>query len=181
MGKIAVLCVQYGSVYTRLDWSSERLELFDKCRNAFSFTGDYPVIAHPPCRLWGKLKGLANPDDPFLEKELGRFCVRKVIENGGVLEHPFDSGLFKEMGLPLGGTENELGFTLEMPQRWFGHSMIKNTWLFFSRIELASLPELRPVIPGSPRKAIELLSKKQREATPVLLAEWLVRAAQLVK
>lgn len=142
-----------------------------------------PVIAHPPCRLWGKLKQFVEIQ-PLLrkeERELGRFCVRAVIKEGGILEQPFDSELFYDMKLPLGGAINSLGFTLEMPQRMFGHYMIKNTWFFFSKIEYEDLEPLLPALHGKPLKSIQRLSHKQRDATPYRLAKWLIKQVGKVK
>ncbi|GAH89053.1 unnamed protein product, partial [marine sediment metagenome] len=144
--KIAILCAQRKSVYSHFTGLKQNshsfdVEIYDKKRDARNFPGGMAVIAHPPCRLWGKLKHFVEIQ-PLLrieEKEIGKFCAKAVIENGGILEQPFDSFLFEEMKLPPGGMENNLGFTLEIPQRMFGHYMIKNTWLFFSRIEYKEL------------------------------------------
>jgi len=186
--KIAILCAQRKSVYnhfTRLMINSHLIdiEIYDKKRDANSFTGGMAVIAHPPCRLWGKLLPFVKIE-PLLrikEKELGRFCVNAVIENGGILEQPFDSKLFYEMKLPHGGMANSLGFTLEIPQRMFGHYMIKNTWLFFSKIEHSEIEPIQPVIHGKPLKSIQRLSHRQRESTPYSLAEWLIKNVSKVK
>lgn len=186
--KIAILCAHRKGVYSHFTWKKQNshsfdVEIYDKKRDAFTYPGGMAVIAHPPCRLWGKLKQFVfeQPLHQEEEKELGRFCARAVIENGGILEQPFDSGLFYEMNLPVGGVVNDLGFTLELPQRMFGHYMIKNTWLFFSRIEYSELEPFLPAIHGKPLKSIQRLSHKQREATPYSLALWLIRQAQKVK
>lgn len=159
------------------------IDIYDKKRDAATFPGGVAVIAHPPCRLWGKLSHFVEiqPLPQREEKELGRFCAKAVIENGGILEQPFDSELFYDMNLPSGGVANSLGFTLELPQRMFGHYMIKNTWLFFSRIYYFDLEPFLPAIHGKPLKSIQRLSHKQREATPYSLAEWLIRQAVKVK
>jgi hypothetical protein len=172
-GNIAVLCAQRRSVYG----SIRGLEVYDKARDARSYIGSAPVIAHPPCRLWGNLKHFSKAPDPEAEKELGRYCARQVIRCGGVLEHPFRSGLFADMGLPEGGMTNEHGFTLEVLQRWWGHSMLKTTWLFFARMNADKLPPIRPVLTGR-RKDIKDLSRRQREATPPAMATWLVEAVR---
>jgi hypothetical protein len=184
---ISVLCTQSNSIYQQfvnqpvlVDEVPVTLDLYDVKRNAFNFNKSNPIIAHPPCRLWGNFKGMAKSKRPLTEKELGRFCTRLVIRNGGILEQPFDSKLFYEMGLPLGGCQNELGFTLEIPQRWFGHAMIKNTWLFFSKIDISLIPPIYARLSGTPAKSIENLSKRERDRTPVALADWLIRSAYLV-
>lgn len=186
--RVAILCVQKKSIYSqfsRLTYNSHLIDvdLYDKKRDSTTYAANYPVIAHPPCRLWGKLKHFVEIQ-PLLrikEIELGIFCAKKVIENGGILEHPFDSKLFKVMGLPAGGMENELGYTLEIPQRMFGHEMIKNTWFFFSRINYNEIEPIVPAIHCKPLKSIQNLSHRQREATPAALAEWLIRQVSKVK
>ena len=156
-----------------------QVDLWDAKRNAFKFSGGLPVVAHPPCRLWASLKGLAKSPDADLERELGRHCVRMVIENGGVFEHPSDSDLFSEMGLPAAGYANEKGFTLEYSQRMFGHPMRKPTWFFFSGIAYGQVLPVVPVLNFEPLKQIEHLSAAQREATPPLLASWLLYHAAI--
>ncbi len=156
-------------------------DIWDIRRDAFRFTGGMPVVAHPPCRLWGSLKGMPDmaPDAKRREINLGRHCVRMVLENGGVLEHPAASDLFADQGLPFGGYANEKGFTLEFPQRIFGHAMMKPTWFFFSGLDYAKIVPIRPVLHFSPLKQIHHLSAAQREATPPLLAKWLLYHAAI--
>ena len=157
------------------------VDLWDKRRNAFKFVGGFPVVAHPPCRLWGSLKGLPKLDVEAAarEKDLGRHCVRMVIKNGGVLEHPASSDLFADMGLPAGGYANEKGFTLELTQRVFGHPMMKPTWFFFAGISYDQILPVRPALHFSPLKQIHHLSAAQREATPPELAKWLLYHAAI--
>lgn len=180
--KIAVLCAQHKSIYNQLSGrmvieQMVNIEIYDKKRNAINYQGGMAVIAHPPCRLWGNLSHTVKlqPIQLSNEKDLGRFCAKAVIENGGILEQPFESDLFYDMGLPPGGMANHLGFTLEIPQRIFGHEMIKNTWLFFSKINYEDVEPIVPVIHCKPLKPIYNLSHKQRNKTPVLMAEWLIR------
>ena len=184
MDRLAILCVQRKSIYSQFAQEERKshlidIQIYDEKRDARSFAGGMAVIAHPPCRLWGHLLHTVKiePFDQVREKELGIFCARAVIDNGGILEQPFDSELFKEMGLPSGGMVNKLGFTLEIAQRMFGHSMIKNTWLFFSKINYTEIEPFKPAIHNLPLKPIYHLSHKQREATPVSLAKWLIRQA----
>jgi hypothetical protein len=61
----------------------ELYDVYDINRDARSFTGDYPVLAHPPCRAWGMLSHMANPRPD--EKDLAWFALDKVRSNGGGL------------------------------------------------------------------------------------------------
>lgn len=205
--KVSVLCAQRSGTYGQISGVSSQLsqessqlagvdsqltrvrshvvgiDLWDKRRNAFNFKGGSPVVAHPPCRLWAKLKGMSKMslEDMGIEKDLGRHCVRMVVENGGVLEHPAGSDLFEDMGLPAGGYANEKGFTLEFPQRLFGHPMVKNSWFFFSGLSYDQIIPVRPPLNHQPVKKIEQLSANQRESTPSALAEWLLVHASMSK
>ena len=59
----------------------ELYDVYDIDRDARNFIGDYPVIAHPPCRAWGMLSHMANPRPD--EKDLAWFALDKVRTNGG--------------------------------------------------------------------------------------------------
>lgn len=159
------------------------VELWDKGKDAIKFMGGMPAVAHPPCRLWGKLKGMTKLSTPEekAERNLGRHCVRMVLENGGVVEHPAGSDLFADMALPAGGYANEKGFTLEFTQRIFGHSMLKPTWIFFAGIEYNQVLPIRPPLHFLPLKQIQHLSTAQREATPPELAKWLLYHAAIAE
>ena len=87
---IAVLFARQDSRYKDL----VGYDVYDIDRDARNFNGDYPIIAHPPCRAWGMLSHMANPRPD--EKDLAWFAIDKVRKNGGVLEHPKGSRFFKE-------------------------------------------------------------------------------------
>ena len=69
------------------------LECSRRHRDARTFPGGMPVIAHPPCRYWiGGLFGrqaiaAARPGGRE-ERQLGRWCVEQVRRCGGILEPP---------------------------------------------------------------------------------------------
>lgn len=93
----AVLFVERNSIYKTFPG----LDCYDEDRDARTFPGGMPVIAHPPCRLWGRLRSFSTA--PESEKDLARFAVAMVRQWGGVLEHPAHSTLWKDRGLPLPG------------------------------------------------------------------------------
>jgi len=72
-------------------------EWYDEARDAKTYAGPWPVIAHPPCGPWGRLRHLSKKDDPSLALR----AVNQVRLFGGVLEHPLGSLLFRTAGLPL--------------------------------------------------------------------------------
>ena len=76
-------------------------DVYDMNRDARTFCKKMPVIAHPPCRAWGMLSHMANPREG--EKQLAYLALAQVRLNGGILEHPAGSRLWKEAPLPLAG------------------------------------------------------------------------------
>ncbi|MWL55341.1 hypothetical protein GQL84_23735, partial [Escherichia coli] len=58
-------------------------DVFDIERDARTFAGGMPVVAHPPCRAWGRLRKFAKPRPD--EKALALFAVAQVRAFGGVL------------------------------------------------------------------------------------------------
>jgi len=94
---IAVLFARDDSRYKELDG----YDVYDIHRDARNYCKNYPVVAHPPCRAWGMLSHMANPREG--EKQLAYLALAQVRLNGGILEHPAGSRLWKEAPLPLAG------------------------------------------------------------------------------
>ena len=84
---IAALYVEKGGVYYGLDG----VDPWDEERDARLYDGPHPVVAHPPCNVWGQLA-------PVNEARYGtpvghdKGCFAAALEAvetwGGVLEHP---------------------------------------------------------------------------------------------
>lgn len=189
---IAVLFARQDSVYKTIPGC----DVFDIERDARNYAGGMPVVAHPPCRAWGRLRMAAKPRDG--EKDLAYFAVETIRRVGGVLEHPASSSLWAAAGLPKPGYRDAWGgFTLPICQHWFGHRARKDTWLYVCGIEPGQVPPLRFVLgdsthviaqnrtlkdgtrmrKGHPKWRPEV-SKAEREHTPPALAEWLVDLAK---
>lgn len=177
----AILFARRDSIYKTLD-----LDVYDIDRDARSFPGGDTVIAHPPCRAWGRLRHFAKPR--LDEKELAIFAVKMVRKWGGVLEHPASSTLWQELNLPLGNRTDEFGgYTIDIDQFWFGHKAKKKTWLYIVGVNRQDLPPIplkfdaiTHVVNTSKRDSnLKEITKKEREATPILLANWLVDVAKL--
>lgn len=181
---ISVLFVRPDSVYKTLN-----VDCWDIHRDATKFCGDHPVICHPPCRAWGKLKGFAKPREG--EKGLALMAIDLIRKNGGCLEHPAQSSISKF--LPKPGQLDEFGgFTIHIDQFWFGHRAKKQTLLYICGIEKRLLPAIpirfdaithRVGFPkswgGRSKYGIKEVTKKEREATPPDLAKWLIQVATL--
>jgi len=141
VNKIAVLFARNDSRYKDFDI----YEVYDINRDARTFCKKMPVIAHPPCRAWGQLSHMANPREG--EKQLAYLALAQVRLNGGVLEHPASSRLFKEAELPVGMFCDEFGgFTIEIDQFDFGHVAHKQTKLYICGIGFNDLPPPPPRI-----------------------------------
>lgn len=191
MTSIAVLFARADSNYKAMP----SCDVWDIERDARRWPGGSPVIAHPPCRAWGRLRALAKPRPD--EKELAHFAVRQVREFGGVLEHPAHSALWPAAALPAPGQRDDFGgWTLPIQQLWWGHRAQKDTWLYIVGCEPAELPQM-PMVLGSASHVItqcrtrrgERLrkgmpgwrpecTKAEREHTPPQLVEWLCEVAR---
>lgn len=98
MATISALCVSRNSAYHGLPG----VVAFDIDRDARTFLGDTPIVAHPPCRAWSAFCSHQAKAPPG-EKELAPMCVELLRQCGGVLEHPAHSRLWPAMGLPRPG------------------------------------------------------------------------------
>jgi hypothetical protein len=123
---------------------------------------------------------------PDEEKKLARMAVLWVRINGGVLEHPAESTLWIDQGMPLPGKFDGLGYTMEIDQWRFGHRAEKRTWLYIVGCKPDDLPPL-PVREGAPTHCVRptkayprlpSITKPEREKTPPAFAEWLVEVAR---
>jgi hypothetical protein len=185
MADVVVLFARSDSVYYTLGGT----DVFDQARDARTYVGSFPVVAHPPCRGWGRLRAFAKPRAD--ELDLARFGVAQVRRVGGVLEHPEASALWADQSLPLGKRRDEWGgFTLALDQGWFGHRARKATWLYVVGVSPADVPPIaysldvpshvvcrsRGLV-GAGRNRREV-SKAERERTPPRFAEFLVDLAR---
>lgn len=178
---IAVLFARPDSIYHQLDGA----DVWDINRDARRWPGGAPVVAHPPCRAWGRLRTFAKPRDD--EKDLARFAVAMVRKYGGVLEHPAGSTLWADQNMPPPGTADESGgWTLGISQVEFGHRAEKKTLLYIVGVEPKGIPPLpltldyapRVISTRSNRDPRQEVTKREREATPLTLARWLLELAR---
>ncbi len=137
MRTVAILCAAKKTAYRDIPG----LEIYDEARDARTFQGGMPVVAHPPCRYWlphgfGTIaRAAVTPEKIKAEKELGFLCVKHVLECGGILEQPARSLLWKEGGLPVPGlAQSPDSFALHVWQAWWGMPVKKGTWLYFRGI-----------------------------------------------
>ena len=179
---VAVLFARADSIYKTLP----DVEVYDMERDARTYDGPWPVVAHPPCRAWGRLRQFAKPRPD--EKSLAIEALAHVRRVGGVLEHPSESSLWADQGLPRPGRmpDNFGGWSLEIQQFHWGHRAEKATWLHV----VGCGPDDLPVMPRREGKAthcvrptkayprLPSITKAEREQTPPDLAVWLVELAR---
>lgn len=189
---VAALFVRADSVYKGM----QGVDAYDAERDARTYDGPWPVVAHPPCRSWGRLRKFAKPRAD--ERNLARLAVALVREFGGVLEHPDSSTLWGAQRLPEPGQVDAFGgWTLGISQHWWGHRAEKLTRLYIVGCSPRDIPEM-PIALGEATHVIAQhrtlpdgsrlvkgmpgwrpeVSKAEREHTPAELARWLVELAR---
>lgn len=193
MVDIAVLFARQDSIYKTFPG----VDVWDIDRDARRFPGGCPVVAHPPCRAWGRLRAFAKPRPD--EKDLARWAIGQIRQWGGVLEHPESSSLWADQNLPRPGIEPDRygGWTLPIHQFWWGHRAQKKTWLYIVGCSPLDIPDI-PLKLGTAdckirldkRRAdgshikkgdpdfMPLLGEAEREHTPEKMAQWLVELAR---
>jgi hypothetical protein len=181
-GKIAVLFARSDSVYKNI----EGVDVWDKERDARNYSDLMPIVGHPPCRGWGRLRQFAKPEPG--EKELAVMSVDVIRKNGGVLEHPAGSTLWKHCDLPKPGNSDSFGgFTIQVLQFWWGHKAAKSTWLYCCGMSPSDIPPA-PLVFDVPthvvsgtrgKKKKPEITKAEREHTPLPFAEFLIGVARL--
>lgn len=185
---VAILFARADSVYKTIPGC----DVWDIERDARKWPGGSPVVAHPPCRAWGRLRHMANPRPD--EKDLARWAVAQVRAWGGVLEHPNASTLWGDQHLPPPGARDGWGgWTMPICQNWWGHRAEKKTLLYIVGIDPSELPAYPYSMDrathvvgtsGRRRDGTRLadrpeITKAEREHTPIELAHWLVNVARL--
>lgn len=98
---VAVLYAYADGPYAGLDG----IDVWDVTRDARTYAGDAPVVAHPPCARWCRLAGFVESRwGHRREDDDGCFAsaLRALYRCGGVLEHPAYSDAWSAYGLPTG-------------------------------------------------------------------------------
>jgi len=163
------------------------VDAWDESRDARAYSGPWPVVAHPPCGPWGRLRHMCTKQDP----SCGLRAVEQVRAFGGVLEHPEYSTLWDRCGLPKPGELPDAfgGRTVRVEQVAWGHSCRKATWLYYVGVTLSGLRS-----GGTPTHCVSRDARRARRnrytlkrtgtranmLTPPAFAEWLVSLARSV-
>lgn len=135
---IAALFVETSGIYA----DRPGVDVWDITRDARTYAGPHPVVAHPPCQRWGRywsggpsarVRRVLGDDDGCFAAALA--AVRRW---GGVLEHPEASHAWAHFGLARpprsGGWVRaglfDPGWTCCVEQGHYGHVARKATWLY---------------------------------------------------
>lgn len=129
----------------------EDVDPWDEIRDARSYAGPNPVVAHPPCQRWGRYAtGGPNPKARryAIGDDGGCFtaALSAVRKYGGVLEHPEATHAYAAHGMakpPRSGgwvKVDDWGYACCVEQGHYGHLARKATWIYAVGCEL---PELK--------------------------------------
>ena len=182
---VAALYVEPDGPYAGLDG----VEVWDEARDARTYAGPHPVVAHPPCNRWSVMAccrpGHRNGEDG------GCFAaaLASARHYGGVLEHPAYTMAWRWFGLlqpPSSGgwvwADWFGGWTCCVAQRNYGHPARKRTWLYAVGCELPSLewgdgPDPELYIGDNANKRPEM-AKGERKITPAPFRDLLLSMAR---
>ena len=180
--KIPVLFTAHNSFYNDIDI----FDCYDEKRNAFSYTGRSPLIAHPPCRLFSRLRKFSTA--AIKEKQCAFFALARIRQFGGILEHPRSSTLWLDGNFKLDGSVDEYGgFLRSVNLSWFGFPAQKKTMLYFVGINPGSLPPfpmslnaITHVISSSSNTGKKELSALYRSRTPQLMLDYFLEVMAVI-
>jgi len=135
---VAALFVQPDGCYAGL----ETVDPWPQSRDARRYNGPLPVVAHPPCQLWGPMAAVnfsrwgGDHNKPGNDGGCFQFAVDAVRKWGGVLEHPAATRAWSAHNLTSPVTMGwqltiDGGWVCEVWQSAYGHRANKATWLYY--------------------------------------------------
>lgn len=135
---IAALFVQADGCYS----GCNSIDAWPIERDARKYSGKYPVVAHPPCQLWGAMAAVnfarwgGEHNRPGNDHGCFESALASVRRCGGVLEHPAKTRAWAAYGIskPVGQgwTRSACGgWVCEVWQSAYGHRANKATWLYY--------------------------------------------------
>lgn len=187
---VAALYVERGGPY----FGMPEVDPWDKDRDARTYPGSLPVVAHPPCGPWGELRHLYKGD----EHDCAAHALSAVRQYGGVMEHPHKSKFWAHARVVAPGEflDEYGGFTIDVDQVSWGHVARKRTRLYFVGVDRNAVlstirtggepthwcsgsrnPRRKKGSGGIAPPGIKFCSAQQRRRTPRAFAEWLVAHA----
>lgn len=174
------------------------VDAWDASRDARTYAGPYPVVAHPPCDRWCQMAPVNQARYGHRVGDDGG-CFASALDSvrrwGGVLEHPALTLAWRAFGLPrpraAGGWSRTFcgGWVAHVEQRHYGHRARKATWLYVFGLT----PPILIWGPGAPpdawisadrpraelaRRGIAQLGKREAKATPLPFRDLLLGIAR---
>lgn len=155
-------------------------DVYDEKKDALTYTGQKPVLCHPPCRNFSRLRFFSKGDD--FENVYPFFCLKLVRTYGGIIEHPYDSLFWKLFDCPkVGSFDNYGGTSFVFDQFDFGYYTRKRTRLYIVGLKcLKDIPRLNLRFEIVSRKFQNLTVKQRSETTPQL-AEWFLEILKKIE
>lgn len=198
---VAALFVDAVGIYPEL---VDRGCWWDETRDARTYEGPHPVVAHPPCNLWVNMaavnwKRYKRQRPAWYPGGDDGGCFASALASvrrwGGVLEHPAGSHAWAAHGLQKPETDTFAWRLLgqdpcslrwqavcEVWQSAYGHRARKRTWLLYcGRRPPFDLNWARE--PGTAQvgwfdRNKPTLSKREASATPIAFARTLIKLAE---
>lgn len=151
MRHVAALFVETDGCYFGLPG----VDPWDEKRDARTYLGPHPIVAHPECQRWGRFwHGSTRKPHQFRKGDDGG-CFKSALFDlqrwGGVIEHPADSHAWAAFHIPKppragGWIEASQGYgpawACCVHQGHYGHIAGKPTWLLAAGMWRDDLPEL---------------------------------------
>jgi len=193
MTNVAALFVDAKGVYSRMPG----IDAWPEARDARKYGGPHPVVAHPPCQLWGAFAAINHKrwggehNCPGNDAGCFEHALACVLAFGGVLEHPAGSKAWTAYGLlrPARGTWTRstacgvLCWVCEVCQSAYGHKARKRTWLLYSGAAMPIDADWR-MITGTHQIGHDVIKRKpvlhgrEASATPIAFACYLIALAR---
>jgi hypothetical protein len=193
--KVAALYVDPRGPYPKMPG----VECWDEARDARTYPGPHPVVAHPPCARWCRLaKFVETQYGHRVGDDGGMFgsALAAVRRWGGVLEHPAETLAFAAFDIPhpnrRGGWQRTMRgeWVCQVAQGAYGHPNPKKTWLVLVGGEppetdwgVPELPPMRSYTAGKGRLTgrDRITGEGKSHITPQPFADFLVALARGVK
>lgn len=188
--QIAALYVETNGAYFGLPG----VDPWDVTRDARTYVGPLPVVAHPPCSRWCVPLAYVNQTryGHRVGDDGGMFAhaLRSVDQFGGVLEHPAYTVAWAAHGLlkPTKGQWTRTdhgGWVCQVAQSAYGHRARKRTWLYYRGIApptsmLWAEPPASALVSQlkHTKSTLPRMRPKEAKATPIAFRDALISLAR---